>query len=159
MRLETTKPVDRTGNRYCGPLVIAALAGFSTAEAAAALRRATGRTHAVKSVSNTEVCCTLKALGYEMRRETVKRERRMIHCFGRSREKWIGPTFAEWLRSREDCTATHIVNVGGNHYVLVKGRKMVDTFTKGEWVFIRSAPHRRKRVTEVFRVARTEKQS
>jgi hypothetical protein len=42
------------------------------------------------------------------------------------------------------------------HYVLVSGRKFVDTHTKGEWVFLRSAPHRRKRVKEVFLVERAK---
>lgn len=35
--IDTTKPVDRTGNKWCGPLVLAAIMGTSTGEVCEAL--------------------------------------------------------------------------------------------------------------------------
>lgn len=39
MNIDTTKPVDRTGNIYCGPLVVAAILGTSTGNIAAEVAR------------------------------------------------------------------------------------------------------------------------
>lgn len=65
--------------------------------------------------------------------------------------KLVGSTLAEWMRtSKRDPDAYYIVQVTG-HYVLVKGRKFIDNHTK-DWVFLRSAPWRRKRVEHVYKV-------
>jgi hypothetical protein len=66
--------------------------------------------------------------------------------------KLVGPTLAEWLRTTKRAPDTYYIVEVSHHWVLVKGRKFVDTFTKGEWVFLRSAPHRRKRVIGVWEV-------
>lgn len=153
MQLDTSKPVDRTGNRYCGPLVIAAITGMSTADAAAALRRITGRTSAVKLVRHEELISTLSALGFVMRRMEIPKHVADVPIFGRKVRKWIGPTLTEWLRKRPDQRAAYVVHVK-RHYLLVKGRKMVDTHTGGEWTWLRDAPHRRKRVCHAWRIER-----
>jgi hypothetical protein len=151
MNLDTRSKVDRTGNRYCGPLVIAAITGMSTSEAARSLRRITGRQSAVKSVNHQEIMATLSALGYVMRRTEIPRHLADVSIFGVKVRKWIGPTFTEWLRTRPDPNAAYVVHIP-RHYLLVKGRKMVDTHTDGEWTWLRDAPHRRKRVCNVWRI-------
>lgn len=156
MQLDTTKKVDRTGNRYCGPLVIAAITGMSTADAAASLRRITGRTSAVKRVKNTELVATLSALGFVMRRIEVPKRLADVPMFGRTVRKWIGPTLTEWLRTGRDRphrNAAYIVHLS-NHFLLVKGRKQIDTHTDGQWTWLRDAPHRRKRVRHAWRIER-----
>jgi hypothetical protein len=67
--------------------------------------------------------------------------------------KMTGITFAAWLRQRKNKAGTYLVNVTG-HYVLVSGRKFVDTYTKGEWVNIGKAPHRRTRVVKVWEITK-----
>ena len=61
-------------------------------------------------------------------------------------------TFARWLRERtpEQVNSKYLVLVTG-HWVAVKGRKMIDTYTR-EPTFIRKAPHRRKRVQVVIKI-------
>lgn len=182
----TRAPVDRTGNRYCGPLVLAALIGCTTAEAAAKVRSATGDHSAIKGMHNHELIKTLKAAGHTLLELPVAM--RMVearnpgepsgqihygtdswsinvpggvrlwrpadHSQGASAMCLLrrqGPTLAAWLRTRPDKCATYIINVTG-HYVLVSGRKFVDTYTKGEWVNIGKAPHRRCRVVKVWQV-------
>jgi hypothetical protein len=67
MRRITRATVDRTGNRYCGPLVLAALMGCSTAEAAAKVRRVNGdHNRAIKGMHNYELIKTLKAAGHTL---------------------------------------------------------------------------------------------
>lgn len=158
MNLDTRSKVDRSGNRYCGPLVIAAITGLSTAEAAASLRRITGRTSAVKRVNHVELISTLSALGFVMLRREIPRHVADVPIFGRKVRKWIGPTFTEFLRTRPNYNATYIVHVA-NHYLLVKGRKMVDTHTDGQWTWLRDAPHRRKRVRTAWLIQRKGDQS
>jgi hypothetical protein len=158
MDLDTQTKVNRKGNRYCGPLVIAAITGKSTAEAAASLRRITGRESAVKKVRHDELIATLSALGFVMRRMTIPRRVADVPMFGRKVRKWIGPTLTEWLRTgrdRQHENSPYIVHVS-HHYLLVKGRKMIDTFTDGEWTWLREAPHRRKRVLSAWRIEQRE---
>jgi len=170
-RITRANVTDRAGNKYCGPLVLAALLGTSTAEAAGIVRGQSGR-RAIRGMYHPELITALRANGYDVVEEAIELRYRAHHSFGGGQwytneqdpdmppghrgapftpVKRVGPTFAEWLRSRQVPSATHIVVVS-NHYVLVQGRKMVDTHTHGVWTFIRSAPHRRKRVEKVFRI-------
>jgi hypothetical protein len=148
VRIDTTKVIDQTGNQYCGPLVVAGVLGISTGEAARKLRGASGKTY-IKGVSAAHVVDVLGWSGIRMQREFTELRPLTINMFGRACQIRVGPTFSQWLRGRKDRTGVHIINVG-HHFVLVKGNKMVDTFTNGKWVFISAAPHRRKRVTQVW---------
>ena len=170
-KITRTNVEDRSGNRYCGPLVIAALLGVSTTEAAAKVRDTDPRITAVKGMYNSTMVSTLRNNGYRVIEETVpkhlvrkpfagthwsydwRRDSQDTDESAYSPLMKVGPTFAEWLRSRDECqrVSTYVVVVS-NHYVLVSGRKMVDTFTKGVWTAIGKAPHRRKRVESVYRV-------
>jgi hypothetical protein len=186
----TRQNVVRDGNRYCGPLVIAALLGCSTSEAAAQVREATNTDRPIKGMYNSDLIRTLAANGYQCVKQEVPRHYSVRRRIGRTVEqsvrnatrswemqrdgsiffwrpdsefgdnnspytplKLVGPTLAAWLRTREDKAAVYVVNVTG-HYVLVAGRKFVDTGTRGEWVNIGDAPHRRSRVENVWRVSR-----
>jgi hypothetical protein len=186
----TRQSVDRSGNRYCGPLVIAALLGCSTAEAAAKVREAADTDRAIKGMYNNEMVKTLAANGftvaklevpkhYVARRRVGERIEDAVEYVsntwwkgpGHSIQAWrppsgidmggsamtpvklIGPSLASWLRQRPDRAGVYVVNVTG-HYVLIAGRKFVDTGTRGEWVSIAKAPHRRTRVENVWQVSR-----
>lgn len=185
--------VDRTGNSYCGPLVLAAIMGCTSAEAANRVRAVRGL-KVVKGTLPQDLWCTLRAHGYRSYHEYVPQryinarkpgkpgtsidtvalqrcpQSTAYRVAGVSMEwmpgsgglnpvwgapytpiKLAGPTLAEWMRSKRDPDAYYVVGLS-DHWVLVKGRKFIDTFTKGQWVFLRSAPHRRKRVRSVFRV-------
>jgi hypothetical protein len=187
----TRQSVDRDGNRYCGPLVIAALLGCSTAEAAAKVRLATNSDRAIKGMFNNEMLKTLVRVGgfdvrqldvpkhYEARRRPGQRVEDTVEYVSNTwwretpncKQAWrppagidmggsamtpvklVGCTLAAWLRQRPDRAGTYVINVTG-HYVLVVGQKFVDTATRGEWVSIRKAPHRRTRVENVWQVRR-----
>jgi hypothetical protein len=181
----TRQSVTRDGNRYCGPLVIAALLGCSTAEAAAKVRASTDVLGAVKGMYNGDLIKTLEANGYKLTAVEVSKRYAVSRGVGESvgdaihytrltkvrrpdgsyREsintndnpapftplKLVGETLASWLRNRKDKAGTYVINVT-DHYVLVVGRKFVDTYTRGEWVPIGKAPHRRTRVARVWQV-------
>lgn len=173
MKLNRDVPVDRTGNGYCGPLVIAALLGISTAEAASEVRRRSNRrcyARAVKGMYNDDLVHVLKVNGLKVE----KQPHGELRYFPRYRwpngksvafesyngalgectpveQRPVKPTLARWLAERPDKSATYVVQVTG-HYVLVSGRKFVDTHTRGQWVNIGDAPRRRKRVEHVWMI-------
>lgn len=74
LTLDTSKPVDRTGNAYCGPLVVAAIMGTSTGDVASqvyAMRKAGESPRkmkrvpaAVKGTTGSELVRLLQARGY-----------------------------------------------------------------------------------------------
>lgn len=168
----TRQNVVRDGNRYCGPLVIAALLGCTTAEAAAKVREATDSDRAIKGMFNHEMLKTLARNGFTVAQREVPKLYLARRRPGQSAEdavrysyeqngpdapytplKLTGCTLAAWLRQRPDRAGTYVINVTG-HYVLVVGRKFVDTGTRGEWVSIAKAPHRRMRVENVWQVSK-----
>lgn len=79
--LDTSKPVDRTGNTYCGPLVVGAILGTSTgiiAERIAGMRvardpvtiprgRKAPRRGPIRGTYYTELCALLERAGYGLR--------------------------------------------------------------------------------------------
>ena len=76
MLIDTTKPVDRTGNTWCGPLVAAAILGTSTgvvADAVYNMRKARDPachhkrvTRVVRGTYASELHALLKAYGYSI---------------------------------------------------------------------------------------------
>jgi hypothetical protein len=191
-RLITRTNVVRDGNRYCGPLVIAALLGCTTAEAAAKVRLAINTDKPINGMYNGDMLKTLVRVGgfdvkqlevpkhyTALRRPGQRIEDTVEHCTNTwtkhlpdgSIRLWrpdndgniggsamtpvkrVGCTLAAWLRQRPDRAGTYVINVT-DHYVLVVGQKFVDTATRGEWVSIRKAPHRRTRVENVWQVSR-----
>lgn len=180
--------VDQTGNGYCGPLVLAAIIGCTTAEAAALVRVGNGA-RSVKGTNTSDLSFVLRTRGFRMIEQRPQHhlvEDRIpgqpsgvpsfsttwssftpsdrnangrmecIHTGGPACQftalKSVGPTLAQWMRSKRNPDVFYIVELSG-HWVLVRGRKFIDTATKGEWVFLRSAPHRRKRVKNVWMVS------
>jgi hypothetical protein len=60
----TRSNVDRSGNSFCGPLVLAAILGCGTAKAAEKVRDvSTRRRGAVKGMWNSELLAVLRANG------------------------------------------------------------------------------------------------
>ena len=171
--VDTNVKVDTEGNSYCGPLVLAAIMGVDTAEAARRVRAMKGyvpgdaNAAPIKGTHWWELRDTLARHGWRTTHLPVPKHTVKVQCFpglpkagwvsvnGKlpelTKDKQVGPTFAQWLRSRPDRGAMYIVEVTG-HWVLVKGRKFVDTYTKGEWVFLGSAPHKRRRVCNAWLV-------
>jgi hypothetical protein len=187
----TRQSVNRDGNRYCGPLVIAALLGCSTSEAAAKVREAANTDRAIKGMFNGEMLKTLAWNGFKIENLKVPKHYEARRRPGQSIEdsveyctntwtrfrpdgsillwrpendaslggssmtpvKLVGCTLAAWLRQRPDRAGTYLINVTG-HYVLVVGQKFVDTQTRGEWVSLKKAPHRRTRVENVWQVTK-----
>ena len=128
---------------YCGPYAISAITGKTIDAVEDALNKRRGHPPGtrVKTTWSQENKYIVRNLGFNA--TTVFKNRGPNRC---------GPTFATWLRERKgpDMQHSYLVLVT-KHWVAVKGRKMIDTFT-GTPVFIGKAPHRRKRVQVVIRI-------
>lgn len=145
-----THPKTDTSRTWCGPSAISAITGWSVDEAARWLWQRRGKKGTPKGVRGTypsEVCACLGAAGFGTLRI---RTRRLGHD--------DRPTLAEWMRKRgpELRKATVLLSVG-HHWVVVRGRKFVDSHTL-EPVSIRKAPHRRSRVKYAFVVVKPKHQ-
>lgn len=155
---------------YCGPTVVGAITGKPLSVVRDTIRASNeaighrtrtpeGKLLPIKGTSTSEITRAFHRLGYRMTKAS--------NAVG-------SPTLAAWLRKRtpEQRKQTFVIVLGkrkpqwgrygagawaGGHFVAVSGKKLVDTFTKGEWVWLKDAPHRRKRVSEVFVVERLPK--
>jgi hypothetical protein len=109
----TLKPVNKNGNRYCGPAVISSLTGMTTDDAAATIRRVTN-VRAVRGVAIWQMRRVLDELGY-------------IALPVAEIDLTAKPTLAAWLRaSRARRTAGRMFMViAGHHWQLISGRRYV----------------------------------
>lgn len=108
-------PVNRDGNRYCGPAVISALTRCTTNEAARLIRSVNGKRF-VKGTTNGEMTAALSLCG--IRVAVIQR-----WC------KSQAPTLAGWLASTEKLRAPGRVFLvsAGNHWQLISS----DTYVCG----------------------------
>lgn len=148
--LKTNLPTAKndTGRiAYCGPYVLSALTGFPISRCEHEINRARGVSEGtgIKGTTAIEVGAALAALGYEM---TLKES--FEHVERRQR-----PTLWSWMQKPRNAWIHYILAVHKGkegHWILVKGVKMCDTFTQGQWEFVCDGPHRGAKIMEVFQV-------
>ena len=132
---------------YCGPYVLSALTGIPISRCEDEVNRARGVSEGVgiKGTSSEEVAVALKALGFAMH---VKADYQ--HLPRKER-----PTLWQWMQKPRNAWVHYILAVHKGkegHWILVKGVKMCDTFTEGQWQFVCDGPHRGARIMEIFEV-------
>ena len=153
---------------WCGPAVISAITGFPVSHVVETIKdvkvemgegigyRWVGKCGEqeenqyrlpVKGMHTGEVRYTLQRYGYNL----VDSFYNAVH---RNLDTLRMPTTASWLKTRNDKNELNLI-VAGYHYQLVKGVKLVDSWTVDP-VFIRKAPRRRARMKKVYRVVKIE---
>lgn len=120
---------DNKSKLWCGPAAIAAVTGHPTSVITALLREIRGGP--VKGIHNYQLIDAMRRLGYAPKQQVSVSGRCSLAEFARQQ----GALFA---------TTPMIVQVTG-HYVVLAGRRMVDSHTRRP-VWISDAPHRRKAV-------------
>ena len=158
---------DTNGHGYCGPTILGAITGKPLSKVLDTIREgrarrgyrtidSRGRPMNVGGTTTQDVRDAFAKLGWRMSiaaNFTATPIKKRI-------------TVAAWLRSRKphERKLTYVLVIGqrpgspgssweGGHWVAVTAKKFADTFTKGEWVWLKDAPHRRKRVKEVWVVS------
>ena len=153
---------------WCGPAVISAITGFPVSHVVETIKevkvgmgegigyRWVGKCGEqeekqyrlpVKGMHTGEVRYTLQRYGYNL----VDSFYNAVH---RNLDTLRMPTTASWLKTRNDKNELNLI-VAGYHYQLVKGVKLVDSWTVDP-VFIRKAPRRRARMKKVYKVVKIE---
>lgn len=164
MRIDTTKPVSRAGNKFCGPLTIAAITDATPGEAAELIFDCADRSKrhrslkspaGVKGIYNTEMLAVLRGLGYRCFWESGIASATYIRFIGMTRRTVTdGAPYSSliWKIKRRtlrtfvaklDPALTVVVQLRG-HYILIHDGKLCDTYTNGAWVAFADAPHMTK---------------
>jgi len=141
---------DTDTRAFCGPTVVAAITGRKISEIREMVRRVrgdrpTGPKRAVRGMSEYQLYQTLRHFGFT----NVGAGKPYLYGHRDTKKR---PTVAQWLRRSKEERAkgmSYVLVVGpgtGDHFIGVKGRKIIDTMTGMEPVFISKAKGKRKRV-------------
>lgn len=134
---------------FCGPYVLAGLTGRPISKMETAIRAARGipdgEAHIVKGTYAEEVAAVLALFDYRMTckasfLETPKKDR---------------PTVWSWMQKPRNAWVYYILAIHAGregHWILIKGVKLCDTYSKGTWQFVVDGPHRRARIMEIYEV-------
>lgn len=128
--MKMSKPFGDNG--FCGPLVLSVLSGKSTDECGL-LASKTGKP--LGPMFNHQLQDSLELLGISFQRYKSAMRRCYISKYNRTLPY---PTLKQWMdqfRRPSEHDMPFVVVITG-HYILVKGDKICDTFTNGQWVHI-----------------------
>lgn len=154
--------VTNSGNAraWCGPTVVSAITGHDVVwvkkHIADYRRGRQGLESTLNSMFGRDVQRRVVVKGthwWELAHVLERTGRKMVQTsnYGHLTTK-DRPTFAAWLKKyRYEKDAIYIVGLT-NHWIVVEGRWMLDTHTKGKPVRCTQGPHRRRRVETVWKV-------
>lgn len=141
---------DTGRTAYCGPFVLSALTGFPISRVEEEINRVRQVTPdaPIKGTDATEVAAAATALGYEMT---------LGHTFWQLPRK-ERPTLWQWMQKPRNAWVHYLLAIHRGkegHWILIKGVKMCDTYTEGQWKFVCDGPHRGCRIMEIYQLKRT----
>lgn len=142
---------DTGRTAYCGPIVVSAITGYPVSKVEEKLRKGRGLPEGEKPVIqgtySGEVASALAAFGYRME---------LVESFEHLERK-ARPTLWSWMQRPRSAWAYYILAVSKGregHWILIRGVKICDTYTDGQWKFVCDGPHRGARIVEIFSVRR-----
>lgn len=138
---------DTGRTAFCGPYILSALTGhpISTCEHKVNRYRGVAPDTGIKGTSAMEVAGVLTGFGYEM---TLRND---FHHLPRKER----PTLWQWMQKPRNAWVHYVLAIHKGkegHWILVKGVKMCDTYTEGQWKFVVDGPHRGCRIMEIYEV-------
>jgi len=162
-----SKPIKlkpRKGNGACGPTVIACITGAAVEKIEHRIKlRRYGRRRTVARVRGTttrEVRACLAYFGYTMSTADASANSVEMKYTATTIGRWRGemridtPTLGQWLASREDSSECNIVHIA-NHWIVVQGNELADTYSGGAPIPWSKSAHLRKRVRGVYMVRKS----
>jgi hypothetical protein len=152
--LKTTSALNDARNdtgrtAYCGPYVVSAITGYPVSEIEDEIRHVRGSCEGETIVGTTadEVRASLWAYGYTM-------ELAQSYMGVARKER---PTVWTWMQRPRNAWTHYILAIHKGkegHWIVVKGVKGSDTYSRGRWQFVVDGPHRGAKIMEVFTVRR-----
>lgn len=134
-------------NRFCGPLTLSALTGKSTDECALL---ASPNAKPLKGMSYTQMITSLRKTG--IRFQPIKKA--IVPLKFRKPGQNCYPTLMTWMkeaRKPSEMGKAYIVNIT-QHYILVLGDKICDTYTHGVWTDISKYPRKSSHVKAFIKI-------
>jgi hypothetical protein len=156
MSLPLTSTLNDTRNdtgrtAYCGPTVVSAITGHSVAAVESAIHAhrdgEEARKRMIKGTTAGDVGAALALYGYEMRQTGD-----FAHL-----ERKARPTVWQWMQRPRSAFTYYLLGIRAGrsgHWIVVKGAKLLDTYTGGTWEFVATGPHRGARIEEIHEVRR-----
>lgn len=135
------------GNRFCGPTTLSALTGKSTDECALLASR-NGKP--LKMMYHDQMITSLRKAG--IRFQPIKSA--LVPLKFLKPDKNCYPTLMTWMkevRKPSEMGKVYIVNIT-DHYILVLGDKVCDTYTHGVWTDISKYPRRSSHVRAFIKI-------
>jgi hypothetical protein len=136
---------------FCGPYVISAITGYSISKCEDEIRAFRDlppeRKPVVKGTYTAEVASALAHFGFDM-----KLVQGFMHLARKER-----PTVWSWMQKPRNAWAHYILAIQKGkegHWILIKGVKLCDTYSEGQWQFVCDGPHKGARIMEIFEVKR-----
>ena len=142
---------------FCGPIVLAAITGYSVSKVEDEIRTFRNglvqRKPVVKGTCAEEVAAALAHFGYSM-----ELKESFMHLPRKDR-----PSLSKWMdgrragRDRRKTFSHYIIAVhkrNEGHWIALKGIHICDTYSDGRWKFFCNSQHTGARVMEVFEVRR-----
>ncbi len=138
---------DTGRTAYCGPYILSALTGFpiSRVETEVNRFRRVPEDSKIEGTSAMEVAAAATELGWEMT---------LVQNFW-DRERKERPTLWTWMQKPRNAWVYYLLAIHRGkqgHWVLVKGVKLCDTYSDGEWQFVCDGPHRGARIMEIYQL-------
>jgi hypothetical protein len=132
--------------------VVSAISGYSVQSVEAAIHAHRDgeetRQRMIKGTTAGDVGAALRIYGYEMRPAGD-----FTHLDRKAR-----PTVWQWMQRPRSAFTCYLLGIRAGrtgHWIVVKGAKLLDTYTGGTWEFVATGPHRGARIEEVYEVRRT----
>jgi hypothetical protein len=136
---------------FCGPVVLSAITGYSVSKVEDEIRAFRAlppdRRPVVRGTYSEEVAAALAHFGYRM---DLKQS--FMHLARKER-----PSLWSWMQKPRSAWSHYVLAIHKGkegHWVLIKGVKLLDTYSEGRWQFVCDGPHKGCRIMEVFEVRR-----
>ncbi|MDX2288769.1 MAG: hypothetical protein NW217_08105 [Hyphomicrobiaceae bacterium] len=143
------QPVKNDTGRlaYCGPYILSALTGYpiSRVEEEVNRYRCVPPDTKIVGTDALDVAAAAYALGYEM---TLAAEFWSL-------EKKARPTLWQWMQKPRNAWRHYLLAIHRGkegHWILVKGVKICDTYTGGQWTFVVDGPHRGCKIMAIYEI-------
>ena len=138
---------DTGRTAFCGPYILSALTGFPISQVELEVNRFRGVPDDAKieGTSAMEVAAAATELGWEMT---------LVEDFWHLERKQR-PTLWSWMQKPRNAWVYYLLAIHRGkqgHWVLVKGVKLCDTYTDGQWQFVCDGPHRGARIMEIYQL-------
>ena len=140
---------DTGRTAFCGPYVVSALTGFPVSQIEEQIRFERSQTSKskkrIEGTTSDDLAEVLSGFGYDMTQTAD-----YMHLPRKER-----PTVWQWMQKPRNAWIHYILGIQKGkegHWILIKGVKMCDTYTEGQWTFVCDGPHRGARIGEIFEV-------